>query len=67
MLELVREHPRYGYRRIAALLQQDGWNINRKRVYRLWVAEGLKVPTKQWKKRAIGSHDGACQPAPGAA
>jgi putative transposase len=61
MLALVREHPRYGYRRITALLQQDGWTINRKRVYRLWVQEGLKVPKKQRKKRAIGNRDGACQ------
>lgn len=61
MLELVREHPRYGYRRITALLKQDGWNINRKRVYRLWLHEGLKVPKKQRKKRSIGSRDGACQ------
>lgn len=61
MLELVREHPRYGYRRVTALLEQDGWNINRKRVYRLWLQEGLKVPQKQRNKRAIGSRDGACQ------
>lgn len=61
MLELVREHPRYGYRRITARLQQDGWTINRKRVYRLWLQEGLKVPKKQRKKRAIGNRDGACQ------
>ena len=61
MLELVRKHPRYGYRRITALLQQDGWKINRKRVYRLWLQEGLKVPQKQRKKRAVGNRDGACQ------
>ncbi len=60
ILALVREHPRYGYRRIAALLQQDGWRINRKRVYRLWVVEGLKVPKKRRKKRAIGNRNGAC-------
>jgi transposase InsO family protein len=41
---LVREHPRYGYRRIWALLRAEGWEVNRKRVYRLWRREGLKVP-----------------------
>lgn len=35
MLELARQHPRYGYRRITALLRQEGWQVNRKRVQRL--------------------------------
>ncbi len=55
MLELVRRHPRYGYRRITALLRQEGWPVNRKRIYRLWRQEGLKVPQKQRKKRRWGS------------
>jgi putative transposase len=60
MLELVREHPRFGYRRITALLQQESWKVNRKRIYRLWVAEGLKVPRKVRKKRAVGTKTGGC-------
>ncbi len=35
MLELVKERPRFGYRRIWALLRREGWQVNRKRVYRL--------------------------------
>jgi putative transposase len=54
MHELVREHPRYGYRRIWALLRRDGWRINRKRVHRLWRAESLRVPQKQRKRRRLG-------------
>lgn len=57
MLELVRRHPRYGYRRVTALLRSEGWLVNRKRVYRLWRKEGLKVPQKQRKRRRIG-HSG---------
>ena len=57
MHELVRVHPRFGYRRIHALLRLDGWRINRKRVYRLWKREGFKVPRKQVKKRRMGSSD----------
>jgi transposase InsO family protein len=53
MLELVRRHPRYGYRRITALLRQDGWPVNRKRIHRLWRQEHLKVPQKQRKKRRL--------------
>jgi transposase InsO family protein len=55
MLELVRRHPRFGYRRIWALLRAEGFKINRKRVYRLWRKEGLKVPQKQCKRRRLGS------------
>ena len=51
---LVRSHPRYGYRRIHALLVQEGWRVNRKRVHRLWKLKGYKVPKKQVKKRRLG-------------
>lgn len=54
MHELVRRHPRYGYRRIWALLRDEGWIVNRKRVYRLWRKEGFKVPRRQHKKRRLG-------------
>jgi len=57
---LVRRHPRYGYRRIWALLRADGWTVNRKRVYRLWKREGFKVPRKQRKKRRLGSSSNGC-------
>lgn len=60
ILEIVREHPRYGYRFVTALLKQDGWRVNRKRVYRLWVQEGLKVPRKQRKKRRLGNSKNGC-------
>lgn len=60
MHALVREHPRYGYRRIGALLRREGWRVNRKRVHRLWRREGLKVPQKQRKKRSLGSGQNAC-------
>lgn len=55
MHELVRRHPRYGYRRIWALLRANGWRVNRKRIWRLWNREGFKVPQKQRKKRRLGS------------
>lgn len=57
MHELVRRHPRFGYRRIHALLRRMGFRINRKRVWRLWKQEGFKVPKKQVKKRRLGSSD----------
>jgi putative transposase len=60
MLELVRQHPRYGYRRIWALLRREGWRVNRKRVHRLWRQQGLKVPRKQRKKRRLGCSVNSC-------
>ena len=61
MRELALRHPRYGYRRIAALLRANGWRANRKRVQRLWRIEGLKVPQKQRKTRRLrdGSSENA--------
>ena len=60
MHALVRQHPRYGYRMVWAKLRLDGWRVNRKRVYRLWKREGLKVPQKQSKKRRLGHSGNSC-------
>ncbi|QUS57791.1 IS3 family transposase [Pseudovibrio brasiliensis] len=60
MIELARQYGRYGYRRIAALLRQAGWQANDKRVERLWRREGLKVPMKQPKKGRLWLNDGSC-------
>ncbi len=60
MLELVRLHPRFGYRRVWALLRVAGFRVNQKRVYRLWRREGLKVPQKKRKKRRLGSSENGC-------
>ena len=57
MRQLAGRHPRYGYRRVAAMLREEGWSVNRKRVYRLWRAEGLKVPKRQRKRRHLGCSD----------
>lgn len=59
MHQLSKKHPRYGYRRIHALLRKEGFKVNNKRIQRLWAKEGLKVPQKQRKRRRLGS-DGAC-------
>jgi putative transposase len=48
---LAGRHPRYGYRRIHALLRREGWACNRKRVQRLWRDEGLRLPAKTKRRR----------------
>jgi putative transposase len=60
LLELVRVHPRYGYRRMTVLLRREGWRINRKRVHRLWRRQGLRVPQKARKKRRLGHSGNSC-------
>lgn len=49
MNELAAAHPRYGYRRIWALLRGEGWQVNRKRIIRLWRLEGHRVPPRRSK------------------
>ena len=60
MVELATQYGRYGYRRITAMLRRDGWIVNDKRVQRLWRREGLKVPSRQPKRRRLWLNDGSC-------
>jgi putative transposase len=56
---LARRHPRYGYRRVHALLIRRGWSINLKRVRRLWNSLGLRRPVRLRKPRKLGPKPGA--------
>ncbi|MBU1287328.1 MAG: IS3 family transposase [Alphaproteobacteria bacterium] len=60
IIRLAERFGRYGYRRITALLRNDGWYVNEKRVYRIWRREGLKVPMKQPKRGRLWLNDGSC-------
>ena len=60
MTELALQYGRYGYRRIAALLRNEGWKVNHKRIERLWRKEGLKVPQRQPKRGRLWLNDGSC-------
>ena len=42
------------------MLGQEGWQVNHKRVERIWRKEGLKVPQKQSKRRRLWLNDGSC-------
>jgi putative transposase len=39
--ELAGSRVRYGYRRLTVLLKREGWEVNAKRIYRLYTEEGL--------------------------
>ena len=60
IIDLATEYGRYGYRRVTALLNHQGWLVNHKRVERIWRAEGLKVPQKQPKRARLWLNDGSC-------
>lgn len=59
IVSLACEYGRYGYRRVTALLKNEGWRVNHKRVERLWRQEGLKVPQRQPKRRRLWLGDGS--------
>jgi len=49
-----------GYRRVAALLQRDGWVVGKDRVHRIWRREGLKVPKRHRPRGRLWLNDGSC-------
>ena len=55
---LARRHPRFGYRRVHAMLVRRGWTVNLKRVRRLWNELGLKRPLRLKKPRKLGPKPG---------
>jgi putative transposase len=62
MNELAAEHPRWGYRTVWQLLRGEGWQVNRKRIERLWRLEGHRVPPRRSQssgKKAQGTAEKA--------
>ena len=49
--ELAEARRRFGYRRLQILLEREGWQVNHKRVYRLYVEEKLSLRRKRGRKR----------------
>jgi putative transposase len=50
LIQLAGQKPRYGYRRLPALLERRGHEVNVKRVYRLYAEEGLAVRRRKRKR-----------------
>lgn len=50
MKEMAVAKRRYGYRRIHLLLRREGWQANRKRVWRLYSQAGLSVRKRKRKR-----------------
>jgi putative transposase len=50
--QLAASRVRFGYRRLTVMLRREGWQVNAKRIYRLYTEDGLAVRTKVRKKIA---------------
>lgn len=48
--DLAYSRVSYGYRRLHILLQREGWQVNHKRVYRLYTEEGLTIKRRKPKR-----------------
>ena len=62
IVALAEGYGRYGYRRITALLKDEGWAVGKDRVQRIWRREGLKVPKKQPQRGRLWLNDGVLYP-----
>ena len=65
MGEIAAVKRRYGYRRIHVLLRREGWEVNRKKTYRLYRELGLAV--RRRKRKRIGPFERVPLPKPTAA
>ena len=60
VVELASEYGRYGYRQVTNLLNLEGWEVGKDRVYSIWRREGLKVPQHQPKRSRLWLAEGSC-------
>jgi putative transposase len=51
ILEIAETRVRYGYKRIHVLLRREGWQVNHKKVYRIYCEDGLNLRRKRPRRR----------------
>lgn len=54
--DIAATRVRYGYRRVHVMLKREGWNINHKRVYRLYRQAGLSLRYKRPRRHKSAAH-----------
>ena len=62
MRRIVDRDPRFGSPRVYKTLQHRGWQVNHKRVERIWKEESMQVPKKQHRRRRLstGGSENSC-------
>ena len=62
MRNIAYRRPRYGSPRVHRTLRAMGWQVNHKRVERIWREENMQVPKKQHRRRrlAYGGSENSC-------
>ena len=57
MIRLAKKYGRYGYRKVTALLRMERWQVNHKKVERLWAEESLQNSQRHKKRRQLYHKD----------
>lgn len=60
--EIAKARVRFGYKRIHVMLRREGWQVNHKKVYRIYTEENLAVRTKRRKKLVCGQRGAVPHP-----
>jgi hypothetical protein len=55
MKAIAHERRRFGYRRLHVLLRREGYQVNHKRLFRIYREEKLMVRRRGGRKRAMGT------------
>ena len=55
MKDVAAERRRFGYRRVHVMLERQGWQVNQKKIRRLYREENLQVKRRGGRKRALGT------------
>lgn len=56
IVEIAETRVRYGFQRIHVLLRREGWLINHKKTYRIYLDEGLNLRRKRPRRRVSAAH-----------
>lgn len=59
VVDIAEEFGRYGYRQVTGMLNMEGWDVGKDRVFSIWRQEGLKVPKRQPKRARLWNEDGS--------
>jgi putative transposase len=54
--EIAQARVRYGYRKILAVLNQEGWRVGKSRMQRLYKEEGLGLKQRPKRRRRAAEH-----------